>query len=239
MLPKRVRFESRNRLITFTDDEPVQSENLIEQEQEALVPLLDPSQENPIMDSILAPALTRLMTDPNFSRYNDYFILYHLKGLIATYEPLIQPQALPQPEILVDCGAKCKKVGEAIKAKIAESCLTSCFPSNPSSQLQLGVVAYIGSPVSGEMVIINDQVVNEWITYTRAAIEKKAIATQREMLPIESLAQLVDLKIVPEGRHMIKVNYGSEANCFNSPHHLVTWTSTKSPCTITSCRYYR
>jgi hypothetical protein len=125
-----------------------------------------------------------------------------------------------------------------MKAKIARSCLTACLPSDPTNQLKLGLVVYIGSPLSGEMVIINDQVVNEWITYTRIAIEKKAIATQKDMLSINSLAQLVNLKVIPEGRHMIKVTYGCETNCFTSPHRLVTWTSDRSPCAITSCRYY-
>lgn len=238
-LPRKVRFESQTKLVTFSENEPTFSTNLDLQEQEALLPVPDPGKGKSDSDSLLVSALTTLMADPNLTRYNDYFILYYLKGLIATYEPLIQPSTLPTPEVLSDCGAKCKKVSEAVRTKLARSCLTSCMPSDPSNQLKLGVVVYIGSPLSGEMVIINDQLVDEWITYTRAAIEKKVVTAHNDMLMANSLAQLVNLKVIPESRHMIKINYGSEANCFTSSHQLFAWTSTRSPCSITSCQYYK
>lgn len=234
---RKVRFESQDKLVTFSEVKPILSPSLALQEN-ATSPMPVPGTRVVEHQGLLFPALCQLMTDPNMARYNDYFILYHLKGLIATYEPLIQTDVAVSQEVLEDYKPTRQKVSEAMRTKIAQSLLTSVTPSDPTNQLKLGLVVYIGSPLSGEMVIVNDQLVDEWITYTRKAIEKKAVTTFNEMLPLNSLAQLINLKVIPEGRHMIKINYGCENNCFTSPHDLVTWTSERSPCVITSCRYY-
>lgn len=107
-----------------------------------------------------------------------------------------------------------------------------------SGNPHFGLVMYIGSPVDGEMVVANSDLVNEWHGYMREATSEKVIRKQKGLLTLDDLTQICRAFELPSGRHKLTITYGDykEDDCSN--HYGYAWQSTEYPCTITSCKSY-
>jgi hypothetical protein len=242
--------EKRTKTVTFFSPEDDHSEEEGPIEKETNLMLTDSLvQSGGRAEHLLRPSLgpqgktlgeelTKLVTHPSYPYYNDSFVLYLVKGLIQVYEPLIGPEVRESPEEVSPQKHTGRVVPERVKAKVAQGCLLPWSRTLHSNQAKVGVVVYVGSPLDGEMVVINGSVVNDWITFIGNAIKSGAIKADHGMLRSETLAKLIKVSFLPENRHLAVINYGNQQPCAASQHERFRWTSTKYSCSITSCRLF-
>lgn len=187
-------------------------------------------------DCTIRAALSQLIQIINSKGLTDKFILIHLKGIVELYSPLIYPTLVPTKEPYPDQAASAAPVSQAIKLKIAqETGLRD--PVMSASDPIIGLTIYVGSPTDGHMILYNEALINQWLTFTRAAIKDKVIQISNDLLSIDTLAALFDVLIIPGKRHAFEIQYGRSKECDNHINHTrLQWVSPKYPCSITSCR---
>jgi len=164
----------------------------------------------------------------------DQFILTHLKGLIEVYGPMVNNDLYPRGERYLKVEAETKPIPYHERNQLAEICGT--VPATASRKKPLfGFVLYIGSPADGEMVLYNELLVNQWIQFSRAAIDQRLIQAEGDVLSAAAMAKLVTVLSIPGDRHSFEIKY-EQSESGPSPQGKSKWTSKKYPCTITSCR---
>ena len=101
----------------------------------------------------------------------------------------------------------------------------------------IGLVIYIGSPVNGDVLIANPKVVNDWLSYIRAANKSKLVKTENGLIKTAELEKLCKVTILPEGRHRFSVGYDIHpgTGCYDHDHCKYLWQSSTYPCAVVSC----
>ena len=130
------------------------------------------------------------------------------------------------------------KIPEHIKENLArDPGVTNNISKLGKEEPIVGVVVYIGSPVNGEMLVANPGVVNDWLTYARAAKSRGLIKIENGLLAAEELQKLNNLVILPEGRHRFNISYDMhpDKSCANHCHSKYLWRSPTYPCAVMSC----
>jgi hypothetical protein len=102
----------------------------------------------------------------------------------------------------------------------------------------LGIVAYVGSPVNGDMIVGNPDVVDDWLTYIKVAQQQKVLDVREGVLKIADLEKLCNISILPGTRHEFTLKYEvhPELRCAEHKHDKRMWESATYPCTIISCK---
>lgn len=102
----------------------------------------------------------------------------------------------------------------------------------------IGLIAYVGSPVNGNMVIGNPEIVDDWLTYIKTAQERKVLNTREGMLKIEELNKLCEVDILPGARHEFNISYDLHPgmSCAEHKHDKRIWESAAYPSQIVSCQ---
>lgn len=101
----------------------------------------------------------------------------------------------------------------------------------------VGFVAYVGSPLDGEMIIANSTLVNEWLRYIRKASETKLVRKEQKMVSSCELSRLFSVVELPMGRHQFTIDYRTPADQSTCDEHFqFRWDSIKYPCSIMSCK---
>lgn len=164
----------------------------------------------------------------------DQFILTHLKGLIEVYGPMVNNDLYPRGERYLKVEAESKPIPYHERNQLAKICGTT--PAADSRKKPLfGFVLYIGSPADGEMILYNEILVNQWIQFSRAAIDQRLIQAEGDVLSAAAMAKLVTVLSIPGDRHSFEIKYEQPEDGVNFQGKS-KWTSKKYPCTITSCR---
>ncbi len=101
----------------------------------------------------------------------------------------------------------------------------------------VGFVAYVGSPVNGDVVIGNPKVVDEWLAYMRSALKRKLVKIEDGAITAPELGKLCNVTILPNGRHRFSIGYDThpKIGCEGHLHNKHLWESETYPCAILSC----
>lgn len=106
-----------------------------------------------------------------------------------------------------------------------------------NSQAQVGFISYVGSPINGDIVIGNPELVNLWLVYSRKAIKKKLVQPESSFITVNDLNKLCNVTVLPGERHEFNIRYEAhpEISCARHKHDKRIWESPFYPCTISSC----
>jgi len=130
------------------------------------------------------------------------------------------------------------KVPSYIKEKLAkEPQVMKHIYSLGHEEPIIGLVAYVGSPVNGEVVVGNPKIVNDWLAYMRTAQKKRIVKCQDGLLTSGELNKLCNVTILPEGRHRFNIGYDTHPGigCKDHDHTKYLWRSASYPCAIVTC----
>jgi len=193
--------------------------------------------------SMLKQALKDLINSAGFDSLPETAVLAMLKGYAQQHEPHVSPSTYTRTEELPDYQPQARKISLATRTLLEQiSQLEATVPLSKNPQTGnrplVGLIAYIGSPLDGEMVIANESIVSDWVTFTRNAVKENLVHTEGGLLTSEMLAQIVNVRLVPEGRHSFTVTYGEPPPCVGLGHARFKWDSARYPCSISSCRSY-
>ena len=184
----------------------------------------------------LKAELTQLVQRADFSLLSASFVLTQLIGLVELHKANIRPEFHSFEELEQQGVGSGQKVPDHIRQELAQVCGIPVARLTKGSHAPVGHLIYIGSPLDGEMIISNADVVDSWHAYIRLAYQQSHVAAENEMISLNTLPRLVNVAVMPPGRHFLEINYGYEEICSSPTHSCFMWKSSRYPCTIKSCR---
>ena len=179
--------------------------------------------------------LIKVILDKEFQDRSDFDVLAHMKGILELYSPFIKPSLKEIPEDLQPCFHR-RKVGIQTRIGLARDCQVKVFDKSTSAEPTFGAITYIGSPIDGDMVVINEPVVSEWLTYIRGAVNHGIVDSQDGLLDVATLSKLTDVYVIPAGRHTMSLDLNDKIT-EEEPTRFI-WTSSKYPYKLTTCKTY-
>ena len=181
--------------------------------------------------SILISHLNQIMGDFRTAEEN------RLSNPFARLEGLITPsEPSPDAAIVISQGSS-MGVPYHVRKRLAKGKFFASDPNLSKSSPPIGIAVYIGSPIDGELVVVNPTIVNDWLSYIREAVEEKALITDKGIITASTLSQLLNVIHLPESRHSFFINYDIHPgiDCTRHSHSQYRWRSSTLPCDITSC----
>lgn len=130
------------------------------------------------------------------------------------------------------------KVPDYIKEELAlDPQVTNNISNLGKTEPVVGIIIYVGSPVDGEVIVGNPDVVNDWLTYIRAAQQKNLVQLDGGLISSTELEKLNNVVVLPGNRHKFSIGYDihSEVSCGAHRHLRYLWRSPTYPCAIASC----
>lgn len=105
---------------------------------------------------------------------------------------------------------------------------------------QVGFISYVGSPVNGNIVVGNPELVDFWLNYIKKAAKKEIVKSNSDALTVHELNKLCNVAVLPGNRHEFNISFDihSELSCAAHSHDKRVWESPVYPCKITSCQCY-
>ena len=181
--------------------------------------------------SILVSHLSQIVSDFKTAEEN------RLSNPFARLEGLITPsEPSPDAAIVIAPGSNLG-VPYHVRKKLAKGKFFASDLNLGKSSPPIGIAVYIGSPIDGELVVVNPTIVNDWLSYIREAVEEKALITDKGIITASTLSQLLNVIHLPESRHSFFINYDIHPgiDCTRHSHSQYRWRSSTLPCDITSC----
>ena len=181
--------------------------------------------------SILVSHLNQILGDFRTAEEN------RLSNPFARLEGLITPnEPSPDAATVISQGGG-MGVPYHVRRKLSKGKFFASDLGLNKSPPPIGIAVYIGSPIDGELVVVNPTIVSDWLSYIREAVEEKALITDKGMITASILSQLLNVIHLPESRHSFFINYDIHPgiDCTRHSHSQYRWRSSTSPCDITSC----
>jgi hypothetical protein len=196
---------------------------------------------SPTATSILKQSLCDFVNSTSFVNLPEASVLAMLRGFIQQHEPHVNPSVYIRQEDLPSFQPDARKIPLATRTLLEQiSQLEATVPLNRNSTLgekpMIGITIYIGSPLDGEMIIANEGVVSDWLTFTRNAVKENLVQLDDGLMTSQILSRIVDVSVIPEGRHAFNIIYGAPQQCLKIGHAKFKWDSARYPCSVLSCK---
>lgn len=196
---------------------------------------------SPVNTSVMKQSLKDFVNSTSFANLPEASVISMLKGFVQQHEPHVSPGIYVRPEDLPTYQPQVRKLPLATRTLLEQlSQLEATVPLTRNSVIgqkpMIGATIYIGSPLDGEMIIANESVVSDWLTFTRNAVKENLVQADEGLITSEVLSRVVNILTIPEGRHAFNITYGTPQQCLNPGHTKFRWDSARYPCSVLSCK---